>query len=205
MQELWTLTNKIQCDIKPWNEVHVDLIGPWIILQRPSKSPKLSAKPDVKQPLQVLALTMINPSTNLLKLIVVSDKESRTVACAFDHSWLCCYPRPLICLHDKGTKFTGIEFQELLQSYGIKAVIATTANPQTNAILERTHQVIANQLRSLRLMSIELNSLADIQHELLAPVQWAMNSTYHTTLQATSAQLAFHRNMIMLTSYMVHW
>ncbi len=186
-------------------EVHLDLIGPWIIPQRPSKSPKLSATSDVKQPLQVLALTMINPSTNLLKLIVVLDKESRTVACAFDRSWLCCYPRPLICLHNKGIEFTGIEFQELLQSYRIKAVIVTTANPQTNAILECTHQVIANQLRSLRLMSIKLNSLADIQHELHTPVQWAMNSTYHATLQATSAQLAFHHNMIMPTSYMAHW
>jgi transposase InsO family protein len=85
-------------------------------------------------------------STNLLELIVVLDKESRTVARAFDRSWLCHYSRPLICLHNKGTKFTGIEFQEILQSYGIKAVIATTANPQTNVILERTHQVIANQL-----------------------------------------------------------
>jgi hypothetical protein len=93
----------------------------------------------MKQPLQVLALTMINPSTNLLKLIVVSDKESRTVACAFDHSWLCRYPRPLICLHDKGTKFTGIEFQELLQSYGIKAVIATTANQPSNQCTPRMH------------------------------------------------------------------
>jgi hypothetical protein len=46
----------------------------------------------------------------------------------------------------------------------------TTANPQTNVIVEHTHQVIANQLRSLCLMSIELKSLADIQHELLAPV-----------------------------------
>jgi hypothetical protein len=80
-----------------------------------------------------------------------------------------------------------------------------TANPQTNAILERTHQVIANQLQSLCLMSIELNSLADIQHELLAPVHWAMNSTYHTTLQATSVQLAFHRDMVMPTSFMAHW
>jgi hypothetical protein len=140
-------------------EVHVDLIGPWIIPQHPSKSPKLSATSDVKQPLQVLAITMIDPSTNLLELIVVSDKESRTMARAFDCSWLCRYPRPLICLHDKGTEFTGIEFQELLQSYGVKAVIATTANPQTNAILECTNQVIANQLRSLHLMSIELNSI----------------------------------------------
>jgi hypothetical protein len=177
-----------------------------MIPQRPSKNPNLSAKPDVKPPLQILALTMINPSTHLLELIVVLDKESCTVARAFDRSWLCHYPRPLICLHDKGTKFTGIEFQELLQSYGIKAIIATTANPQTNVILERTHQVIANQLRSLRLMSIELNSLADIQHELLAPVQqWAMNSTYHTTLQATSAQLAFHCDIVMPTSFMAHW
>jgi hypothetical protein len=140
------LPTKIQRDIEPWNEVHVDLIGPWIIPQCPSKSPKLSTKPDMKQPLQVLTLTMIDPSTNLLELIVVSDKESHTMTHAFDCSWLCCYPRPLICLHNKGTEFTGIEFQELLQSYGIKAVIATTANPQTNAILECTHQVIANQL-----------------------------------------------------------
>jgi hypothetical protein len=149
---------------------------------------------------------MIDPSTNLLELIVVSDK-SCTVAHAFNRSWLCCYPRPLICLHDKGTEFTGMEFQELLQSYGIKAVLSTTANPQINAILARTHQVIANQLRSLRLMSIELNSLADIQNELLAPVQPVGNEqcTYHTTLQVTSAQLAFHRDMIMPTSYMAHW
>ena len=89
---------------------------------------------------------MIDLSTNLLELLVVPDKESHTMARAFDRSWLCRYPRPLICLHDKGTEFTGIEFQELLQSYGIKAVIATTANPQTNAILECTHQVIVNQL-----------------------------------------------------------
>jgi hypothetical protein len=61
-------------------EVHVNLIGPWIIPHRPSKSPKLSAKPDMKQPLQVLALTMIDPSTNLLELIVVLDKEMPSIA-----------------------------------------------------------------------------------------------------------------------------
>jgi hypothetical protein len=58
---------------------------------------------------------------------------------------------------------TGIEFQELLQSYHIKAVIMTTAYTQTNGILKCTHQVIANELQSLHLMSFKLNSLADIQ------------------------------------------
>jgi hypothetical protein len=97
------------------------------------------------------------------------------------------------------------EFQELLQSYGIRSRASSTANPQSNSILERTHQVIANQLRSLILMSIKLKSLADIQHELLAPVQWAMNATYHTTLQATAGQLAFQRDMILPTSFLAHW
>jgi hypothetical protein len=58
----------------------------------------------MKQPLQVLTLSMIDPSTNLLELIVVKDKESHTMAHAFDRSCLYRYPRPLICLHDKGTK-----------------------------------------------------------------------------------------------------
>jgi hypothetical protein len=49
----------------------------------------------VKQSLQVLALTMIDPRTNLLELIVVPDKESRTMDCTFDRSWLCCYQDPL--------------------------------------------------------------------------------------------------------------
>jgi hypothetical protein len=88
-------------EIYKMTEVHVNLIGPWIILQRPFKSPKLSEKPDVTQPLQVLALSMINLSTNLLELIVVSDKESCTMAHAFDRSWLCHCPRPLICLQDR--------------------------------------------------------------------------------------------------------
>jgi transposase InsO family protein len=79
-------------------------------------------------------------------------------------------PAPLICLHDKGTEFTGIEFQEFLQSYNITPRITSSANPQTNAILERTHQVIANQLRSLKLMAIHLQMLANIQQDLLAPV-----------------------------------
>lgn len=88
---------------------------------------------------------------------------------------------------------------------GIQDKTSSSGNPQSNAILERTHQVIANQLRSLLLMLVELQDLDDIQQELLAPVQWAMNSTYHTTLQATPVQLAFQRDMILPTSFVAHW
>jgi hypothetical protein len=57
------LPTKTQRNIERWNEVHVDLIGPWMIPQHPSKNPNLSAKPDVKQLVQILALTMIDLST----------------------------------------------------------------------------------------------------------------------------------------------
>jgi transposase InsO family protein len=48
------------------------------------------------------------------------------------------------CIHDNGSEFVGIEFQEMLQSYGIKSGPTTVRNPQSNAIIERSHQVIAN-------------------------------------------------------------
>ena len=198
---------KTHCDIDPWEELHIDLIGLWIVPQPPIKPSNTSpgSHSSSCKPITVLALTMIDPLTNFMELLALPDKESHTVACAFDHAWLCCYPQPLCCLHNKGTEFTGLEFQELLQSYGITPRIASSANLQTNSILERTHQVIANQLRSLTLMSIPLQTLADVQQDLLAPVQWALNATFHTTLQATPAQLAFRHNIIMLTSYLAHW
>ena len=54
-------------------------------------------------------------------------------------------------------------------------------------------------------MSIPLQILVNVQQDLLAPVQWALNATFHTTLQATPAQLAICCDMIMPTSYMAHW
>ena len=86
----------------------------------------------------------------------------------------------------------------MLQSYGVKLKLTT------NDILERTHQVIGNILCSTRLMSQDL-SMLDAQQELLAPVTWAINSTYHTTLQAMPGQLAFQRDMIMPTTYLANW
>ena len=82
--------------------------------------------------------------------------------------------------------------------------LTTVRNPQANGILECTHQVIGNLLRSTRLMSQDLSTL-DAQQELLAPVTLAINSTYHTTLQATPGQLAFQRDTIMPTTYLANW
>jgi hypothetical protein len=139
-----------------------------------------------------------------MEIVALKNKESITVTCSLDQVWLCRYPRPVDCLHDNGTEFVSTKFQELLQSYGIQSKLTTVKNPQANGILEHTHQVIGNLLRSSRLVAQDLNTIS-AQQELLMPVMWAINTTFDTTLKASPAQLAFSRDMILPTSFAANW
>ncbi len=51
---------------------------------------------------------------------------------------------PLKCVLDKGGKFMGWEFQQLLQQCGIRDIPTTSQNPQGNAICERMYQTVGN-------------------------------------------------------------
>ncbi len=42
----------------------------------------------------------------------------------------------------------GIEFQEMLESYGIKSKPTTVRNPTANAIIKRIHGTLGEQLRA---------------------------------------------------------
>jgi transposase InsO family protein len=124
-------------------------------------------------------------------MVALLSKSSIVVARAFDQAWLCRYPRHLEYVHDAGSEFTGIEFQELLQSYTIKARPFTVNNPQANSILERAHQTITNQMRSIILMSVNINSVADMQHYIIDPVKWALNSTITQSFKQAQDNLPF--------------
>ena len=198
----------VQHTTHPWFTVCVDLIGPWTVpspftLPARSRGPRLMSAPN-NEPLQLLALTIIDPATSWLELVALSDKSALTVARAFDQHWLSRYPRPLECVHDNGSKFVGYEFQELLQSYGITIKVTTVANPQANSVIERVHQVLATMLRSSRLMTDPIKTFQDIQIRLQS-IQWAVNTTFHTTLRSTPAQFVFGRDMIMPTTYLANW
>jgi hypothetical protein len=82
--------------------------------------------------------------------------------------------------------------------------LTTVKNPQANGILERTHQVNGNLLRSNRLIAQDLNTVST-QQELLMPVMWAINTTFHMTLKESPAKLAFSRDMILPTSFTANW
>ena len=157
----------------------IDLIGQW------NKNTT-----DDEAPVTSLALTIIAPATSWFVISPLPNKESEIVAITFDQQWLCKYPHPLQCIHDNGTEFVGMKFQEMLASYGIQAVNTTVANPKANAIIEHIHQVIANMLGTSNPITDAAATQFHIEQQLHA-TQWAINTTYHTTLKALPAQLVF--------------
>jgi hypothetical protein len=66
-QEVW---------IAPWEEVTIDLIGPWIV--------KVNG-----QQVEFNALTYIDTASNLIKLIRIDNKTTEHIRDKFTQSWLC--------------------------------------------------------------------------------------------------------------------
>ena len=87
---------------QPFQECAVDLIGPWPV--------KIHGKEHT-----FLALTIIDPVTNLTELVRIDNKESEHVARKFAQMWLSRYPWPERCINDNGGKFTVYKFQKLLE------------------------------------------------------------------------------------------
>ena len=106
--------------VAPWEEVAIDLIGPWEVK-------------DNGRTVEFNALICNDTASNLVKLIRITK---------FMQCWLCHYPRPVCCVHDKGGKFRGSSFQWLLEMFSTKDVCSTSKNPQSNAICERMHQTV---------------------------------------------------------------
>ena len=176
-----------QVNIAPWQEVHVDTIGPWGLKVGPYK-------------LYFNALTIIDPVTNLLEVICISNKESRHIAQVFENNWLARYPWPVRCVYDQGGEFIGLAFQQMLENNGIDKVPITSMNPQANGIIERVHQSIGNVIRTMELINPPTDHLAanDMMDDILAT---AMHATRVASSQAldyySPGALAFHRDMML--------
>ena len=171
---------------EPFDEVAVDLIGPW--------SFKLN-----NQVIQFQALTCIDPVTTLAEIVRIDNKTSAHVSNRFENSYLARYPRPLRCIHDNGGEFVGPEFQHVLVMNGIKDVPTTVMNPQANAICERLHQTIGNVLRTLLLSNPpqNLNQADELIESSLATAMYASRATIHSTLNLAPGAIAFHRDMVL--------
>ena len=171
----------------PWEEVHVDLIGPWRV--------KINGKE-----LEFNALTCIDPVTNLVELIRVDNKTSAHIAKQFENCWLARYPWPERCVHDKGKEFVGVEFQQLLQRAAIKDRPTTSRNPQANAVCERMHQTVGNILRTLlhgHAFDQQAGANTIIDNALATAMHATRTAASHSLGGNTPGSLAFKRDMFL--------
>ena len=93
---------------------------------------------------------------------------------------------------------------EMCRCYGMKREPSTPHNPQGNSIIERIHQVLGNMMRTFELEERELD-LKDPFSSFLSAAAYAVRSTYHTTLEATPAELVFGRNTFLPVQFKADW
>ena len=122
---------------------------------------------------------------------------------ALSRVWLSRYPRPYKLIFDNGKEFKK-NFLTVFNDYGVKPWPTTIKNPQANAVLERVHQVLRNMLRTKNVKKLQLDP-EDPWTEVLTSVAYTIRSTYHTTLQATPAQLIYGRDMIYPIQFVAEW
>jgi hypothetical protein len=175
-----------QVTMVPWEEVHIDLIGPWNVSINGME-------------VEFNALTCIDPVTNLVELARIDRKTSQHIAQKFENCWLSRYPMPLKCVHDNGGEFIGWEFQQLLERCGIKDCPTTSRNPQGNAVCERMHQTVGNVLRTLlHGEKIRGENIHDIIDTALATVTHTLRTAISRSLNFNSpGELAFKRHMFL--------
>jgi hypothetical protein len=172
-----------------------------------------------------MALTMINPPTSWfevvelplvrqLKTIKVNGKESSIIKEIFDKTseriarlvnktWLNRYLRCRYIIYNNGSEFK-LNFEYLCETYGIERKPITIKNPQANAILEHSHQVLGQMLRTSKLDLAETITPDDIDVFLYNPA-WAICSTYHTVLKASPGAAIFGHDMPFNIPFIANW
>ena len=178
---------------KPWDILCVDLIGPYTVT--------IDKKRNID--LTLHAMTFIDPTTGWFEITEIKNKNTVNKAEQVDLVWLTRYPRPRKIITDNGAEFKK-DFRTISTDYGVQLKNTTVKNPQANGVLERVHQTICNMLRAKNLAKLEMPE-DDPWTAILASVAYAVRSTYHTTLEATPAQLIFGRDMIYPVEYVAEW
>jgi transposase InsO family protein len=175
-----------EASLLPWQDVAVDLIGPWTVSIGDRE-------------LKFSALTMIDMVTNLVEVVRIDNKSAAHVAMHFENTWLSRYPKPQNVIHDQGGEFVGQDFQHRLEVHHIKSRPITAKNPQANSVCERMHQAIGNTLRVLSTLDPPrgVANAKQLIETAIADTVYATRCTYNSALKTTPGGLAFGRDMVL--------
>ncbi len=133
----------------------------------------------------------------------IFNETSESIARLVNKTWLSRYPWCRYIIYNNGSEFK-LSFEYLCETYGIKRKPATIKNPQANAILEHSHQVLAQMLRTSELDTAETITPDDVD-VFLDNAAWAICSTYHTVLKASPGAAIFGRNMLFDIPFIANW
>ena len=122
-----------------------------------------------------------------------------------DSEWFCCYPCPLYIIHNNGTEFVETEFQELLESYGVKSKSTTVKNQQANGVHERVHLLMAEMLQTQKIVVPVDITVGEKVCRLLQSVAFAIRATSSTITKYSLAELAHRRDMMIHQQSIVDW
>jgi len=147
------------------------------------------------------ALTCIDPVTNLIEIVrLKGPKTANNARILFENHWLSRYPRPTRVVHDNGPEFIGHDFQFPLDYAGIKSIHISPHTPTANSIIEATHKIIGQIIRTLINLKPpntkhEAELLVD---EALATAMHALRCNPVSTLGNYSpGALVFNRDMLL--------
>ena len=89
---------------------------------------------------------------------------------------------------------------------GLKEKISLPWNPQSNAILERIHQVLEDYLTTFELDNLDINKEEEGPFEkYLSMVSYAIRCAFHKTHGRSPGQLVFGRGMFMPIKIPIDW
>ena len=141
---------------------------------------------------------MVNPVTGWFEYAQLFEPPTSKICKElFVSSWSSRYPRPKEIGIDNGTEFQK-DFEQLAKDMGLKVNKSLKYNPQSNAILERVHQVLQDMLLTMDFDNADIDPNEDNPFEMgLAKAAQAIRGGFHQTHGASPCQLVFGRDMFM--------
>jgi hypothetical protein len=99
-------------------------------------------------------------------------------------------------IYDNGSEFK-LHFKYLCKSYSIERKPTTIKNPRVNGILEHVHQVLGQMLRTAEIDMAHSFTPNDVD-VFLDNAAWAICSTYHMVLKASTGAAIFGRDISLI-------
>ena len=110
-------------------------------------------------------------------------------------------------MYDQGKEFIGHKFIKSLidTEYGITVKPSTLGNPMSNAVLERTHQVLGKIVQTFNISTKTYIDKDDQRTGILAAADFAICSTTNRQKGHGPGQLIFGHDMIIPIKHSVDW